>query len=146
MEHRWGRRIAIKIPVRLIVESGDPVIGETQNISISGAFVQTARPVPLWARLEVEVILPGQRERRPERVAAHVMRRARDGVAIEWCDLAPQAVRALVLAAEPVAARPARPEACRSLRPDPELRTEAFAESAAGDDITATPKLQHRAE
>jgi len=101
MEHRWGRRLIVKVPVRLIVESGDPVLGETLNISVSGAFVLTARPIALWARLEVEVILAGRREQRSERVAAHVTRRTRDGAAIEWCDLAPRAVRALLLANDP---------------------------------------------
>lgn len=103
MEQRWGRRIAIKLQVRLVAEFCDLVIGETQNISVSGALLQTARPVPLWARLEVEVILSGQLERRLERVAAHVTRKTKDGVAIEWCDLAPRAVRALLLAADPIA-------------------------------------------
>lgn len=102
MEHRWGRRLVLKVPVWLIAESGDPVLGETQNISASGAFVLTVRPLALGARIEVEVIAPGRREQRPERVSAHVIRRTRDGAAIEWCDLAPSAVRALLLAADPV--------------------------------------------
>ena len=139
MEHRWGRRIVLKVTVRLITESGDPVLGETQNISISGAFVQTVRPVPLWARLEVEVILPRQRERTPEVVAAHVTRRTRDGAAIEWCDLAPRAVRALLVAADSVAAPPARPKAGREVRQDLGLGTEVSPE-ATGGDVTAPLK------
>lgn len=104
MEHRWGRRISVKIPVRLIPESEEPVIGETENVSISGALVQTTRSVRLWARLQVEVALPYS-EGLPERVAAHVIRKIRDGAAIEWCDLAPRAVRILLLALERPAAR-----------------------------------------
>ena len=116
MEHRWGRRIFLKIPVRLIAETGEPVLGETQNISVSGALVQTVRPVPLGARVEVEVILPGQRERRPERVTAHVTRRAKDGAAIEWSDLASLTVRTLLLAAGAMGPTPARSEGSLGVR------------------------------
>lgn len=104
MEHRWGRRIPVKIPVRLITESGEAVIGETENISISGALVQTARSVRLFSRLQVEVILPREYGNWPERVAAHVTRKIRDGAAIEWCDFAPHAVRAFLRALDPPAA------------------------------------------
>jgi len=110
MEHRWGRRIAAKIPIRLIPEVGEPVIGETENISFSGALVQTARSVRLWAHLQVEVILPCELGGGPERVAAHVTRKIRDGAAIEWCDFAPYAVRALLLALDPLGARAASRE------------------------------------
>lgn len=48
MEHRWGQRVALKIPVRLIAESCDPIIRQTQNISISGAFL----PRPLISEAE----------------------------------------------------------------------------------------------
>jgi hypothetical protein len=107
MEHRWGRRIPIKIPVRLIPESGELVIGETENISFSGALVQTARSVRLWAHVQVEGILPCEFGGELERVTAHVTRKVRDGAAIEWCEFAPHAVRALLLAFDPLAARAA---------------------------------------
>src|SRR5512146_20341 len=105
MEHRWGRRIPVKMPVRLIPESGESVIGETENLSFSGALVQAARSVRLFSRVQVEVILPREFGERVERVAAHVTRKMRDGTAIEWCDFAPRGVRALLLALDPPAAR-----------------------------------------
>ena len=114
MEHRWGRRIPLRIPVRLILESGGAVIGETDNISFSGALVQTARPVRLWAHLQVEVILAREFAGEAERVAAHVIRKTRDGAAIEWCDFAPRAVRTLLLAFDP---RPT-PVVAREIPPD----------------------------
>lgn len=114
MEHRWGRRIPVKIPVRLILESGEPVIGETENVSFSGALIQTTRSVRLLSRLQVEVILPREIGGRAEPVPAHVTRKLRDGAAIEWCDFAPRAVRALLLALDPLAAR----AASRDTHPD----------------------------
>lgn len=112
MEHRWGRRIPLKIPVQIFVGSRRPVLGEIENASISGALVQTSRPIPLWARVEVEMLQPArQTGGEPERVAAHVTRRTSDAVAIEWCDLAPHSVRVLIGAMEAVAARAIGPSA-----------------------------------
>lgn len=105
MEHRWGHRLPVKIPVLLVPESGEPVMGETENVSFSGALVQIPRSIRLFARLEVEVTLPGEFGGRAERVAAHVIRKSRHGAAIEWCDFAPRAVRALLLASDPLAPR-----------------------------------------
>ena len=105
MEHRWGRRIPVKIPVRLVLESGEPVIGETENVSFSGALIQTAGSVRLFSRLQVEVILPREIGGGAERVSAHVIRKMRDRAAIEGCDFAPGGVRALLLALDPLAAR-----------------------------------------
>ncbi len=104
MEHRWGRRIALKIPVRLIVGAGEPLLGQMLNVSISGAFVEAPRPLPLWARIHVELILQHHPITRggTERVSAHVTRTAGDGVGIEWCDLAPYSVRVLLEAAEAI--------------------------------------------
>ena len=97
MEHRWGKRIALEIPVRLVTEAGEFMQGQMINLSISGAFVKTPRPLALGAPVELEVI-PRHHplSRNLERVAAHVARRASDGAGMEWCDLAPPWVRALL--------------------------------------------------
>jgi hypothetical protein len=108
VEHRWGRRISLEVPVRILVDAGEAVIGHIENISISGAFVRTARSVPGWVRLEVEIGLPGEPGPKPERVVAYVTRRTKHGVGIEWYELAPSAVRALLARMDPLAARPRR--------------------------------------
>jgi hypothetical protein len=103
VEHRWGRRIALKIPVRLGLRSGKSLLAQMVNVSISGAFVQTPRHIRLWTQLEVEVILRHNHfGRNPERVVAHVTRQESDGVGIEWCDLAPRSVRVLLEATQAV--------------------------------------------
>jgi PilZ domain len=101
VEHRWGRRISVRIPVRLIPDFGDPIIGETQNISFSGALVQTARSVRLGSHVQIELILPDELGTPPERVAAHVIRKMGARAALEWCEFAPHAVRTLLLALDP---------------------------------------------
>lgn len=103
MEHRWGRRIAGRIPVRLTVGVGEFLLGQIVNVSISGAFVQTPRPLALWTQLEVEAVLRHHHVGRdPDRVAAHVTRRTSEGVGIEWCDLAPRSVRILLEAMQAI--------------------------------------------
>lgn len=103
MEHRWGRRVALRIPVRLATGAGEPLAGQMLNVSISGAFVQTARPMPTWGRLQVEVLTRHHhRGRNPERVSAHVTRHEANGVGIEWCDLAPRSVRVLLEATQAI--------------------------------------------
>jgi len=105
MEHRWGRRIPVKIPIRLICACGVTVLGQTQNISFSGALIQTARTLRFLTRLQIEVVLPQELGGKRERITAHVTRRVPNGAAIEWCDYAPRAVRALLLALDSPAAR-----------------------------------------
>jgi PilZ domain len=116
MEHRWGRRVAMRVQVRLIAESGVAVPAEMENASISGAFVRTAHRVPLGSRLEVELTAAEAPDRKPQRIAAHVARRTRAGVAVEWCELAPAPVRALLATQLPAASR-CRVEPLRGIRP-----------------------------
>lgn len=99
VEHRWGQRVELEMPLRLILGSFEPVTAQLCNLSVSGALVQTAQPLPLWARLDVELDLPRQ-SRRLERVAAHVTRRTKDGVGIAWSELAPHMVRVLLNGAQ----------------------------------------------
>ena len=104
MEHRWGRRIALQTPVRLIAGSGDAVPGVTANVSISGAFVRTAHRLAPSTRLEVEVVLPGRLPASRVRLAAHVIRGTSTGAAIEWAELAPRPVCELLRALDPAPA------------------------------------------
>lgn len=127
MEHRWGRRIVVRVPVRLIAESGESAIGQAENVSISGAFIRTAQLVPLWTRLEVEFEPPEGLKEKAERIAAHVTRRTREGVGIEWYELAPHTVRALLVPKEPRAMREARHDTRREVSPALEAQTKVAA-------------------
>lgn len=128
MEHRWGRRVPLDIPVRLIGEPHAPVLGRMENVSVSGAFIQVADREPLSVRLEVEVILPDRSRQKAERVTAYVTRRNGTGVGIEWRDLAPAAVRVLLTAPVRRAAR------TRSIRTTDDARSavEAHLETLTG--------------
>lgn len=97
MEHRWGERVAVRLPVELACGSAPPVAGSLENVSSSGAFVRTEGGRP--PRGPVEVILPERRAARgpPARLAAYVVRETDIGVGIEWREFAPRPVRELMI-------------------------------------------------
>ncbi len=110
MEHRWGERTGIEIPVALRTAAAQAFAGQIANASVSGAFIRTSAAQPFMAR--IDILIDGQT------VPAFVVRIAPDGIGVEWCDLAPGMISALLLAqpvAPPVpAAFPARETASRS--------------------------------
>jgi hypothetical protein len=88
MEHRWGIRRACRARVRVSAAGGLSGVGSLRNISISGAFLETALPLPQFAELALEV-LHGDGTKHQVEFPAVVVRHASDGVGIEWCDPSP---------------------------------------------------------
>lgn len=115
MEHRWGRRITVEIPVRLEFGGQPPGRGVLRNASISGGFIETSLELPVFTNLVV--CLPAGTSASPE-LAACVLRSQPGGFAVEWRDMACAAIVELL---ERISGRPAR-----GLRDD-----EAFATIAA---------------
>jgi len=111
MEHRWGHRKPCR--ARVCVSAGAGVAGTARirDVSISGAFLETSLPLPLFSQIAVAV-LRGDGSAHPIEFTAAVVRTAADGVGIEWC--------------EPVAGSICRLLGC-------ELRC-ASAETSAGED------------
>jgi len=86
MEHRWGSRKAIDVPVRFIALPATIGTGRITNVSMTGAFLETRAQLRPMALLYVEMIhLPQERGRR-KRLSASVVRRTDLGVGIEWCE------------------------------------------------------------
>ena len=88
LEHRFGRRIPLEVPVRLAV-GGRPVgQGLLRNASISGALIETTLELPVFTNLVVE--LPAGSEAAPgsAELAACVVRHETAGCAVEWRDMA----------------------------------------------------------
>lgn len=87
MEHRWGQRSAVHAGV-LLHPPHSIGRGVVCNVSISGAFVHTSLRPRLFSHIELEMELdPAHR-----RISAWVVRRDRAGIAVEWDELAPEAV------------------------------------------------------
>jgi hypothetical protein len=93
MEHRWGARTQLEVPVRVDCGSGLLVLGLIRDASVSGAFLATAARLPLLSCVEVQLV-GTQGILEDSAVSAYVVRRAVDGYGLEWSELAPAAILA----------------------------------------------------
>lgn len=95
MEHRWGQRLPCRAQVRLSAGAGASGEGRIRDISSSGAFIETAVAVPIAARVLL-VVKGNESATREVEISASVVRVARDGIGIEWCDTPAESVCRLV--------------------------------------------------
>ncbi len=99
MEHRWGQRVPATIKVRLRGRPGAIGSGCLRDVSISGAFVETALRLPLLTRVAIDAGSQGRASMGSRKLSGWVVRRNAIGIGVEWCEFAPQAV--LTLLAQP---------------------------------------------
>jgi hypothetical protein len=71
--------------------SGASGLGQLKNLSMSGAFLETAVPLPLFAQLAIAV-LRDDGTTHPLEFTAVVVRRDENGVGIEWCEPYPGSI------------------------------------------------------
>jgi len=123
MEHRWGERLVVDIPVQVSVPPLLIGSGRIQNISISGAWISGQFDLPPLARAFVvfELDLGGMRESMP--IACYVTRVRPEGIGVEWRELAPQIVSDLMLFFTGTHASPGEPLSASA----PESHTEEIA-------------------
>jgi hypothetical protein len=97
MEHRWGERIVVDIPVQVSVPPLVIGSGRITDISISGAWISGRFDLPPLARAFIvfDFSLGGARESLP--LACFVARVRPEGMGVEWRELAPQIVSDLML-------------------------------------------------
>ena len=98
MEHRWGKRIPVELPLRIDARPNSIVAAVARNVSLSGAYVETAARLLLFARLNVELEWVYWSRAEPYRIPAYAVRSDAGGVALEWCDFAPAPIRAMIAA------------------------------------------------
>jgi hypothetical protein len=96
MEHRWGERIRIELPVRITAHPFAVRAGRLLNVSVSGAFLKVDFPLRPLSRIQVMFDQPQRVKCEAPAIAAYVARRYKDGVGIEWCEFAPPAVSKLL--------------------------------------------------
>jgi hypothetical protein len=110
MEHRWGERVEVDIPVQVSVPPHALGTGRIRDISISGAWIVGRFPLAPLARALVvfDLLLAGRHESLP--LACYVARVQPDGIGVEWRELSPQILGELMLLASPAQTRtePAR--------------------------------------
>jgi hypothetical protein len=120
MEHRWGKRIEVDIPVQVSAPPSVVSSGRVRNISISGAWISGEFTLPPLARAFVvfDFHFAGHQDQLP--IACYVTRVRPEGIGVEWRELAPQIVSDLMLfAAEPAQPRSADPEVPAAIALDP---------------------------
>jgi hypothetical protein len=96
MEHRWGERVAVDIPVRITGHPFTVRTGRLSNLSVSGAFILADVDVRLLSRILVAVELPRRPKREAPMIPAFVARKLKDGIGIEWCEFKPPAINRLL--------------------------------------------------
>jgi hypothetical protein len=95
MEHRWGQRRDVNRAVHLQTRSGVVAQGRITNVSMSGAFVVSPLPARLYSYVEVQFNALQHGRRTRVTVEGQVVRRGTAGFGIEWCEIDPEAIRAL---------------------------------------------------
>jgi hypothetical protein len=114
MEHRWGSRKVIDVPVRFIALPATIGTGRIVNVSMTGAFLETGMELRPMALLYVEMIHMPKDCGVRRRLSASVVRQNAMGVGIEWCESASKSpLYAELRAAVRDAARDAASEAAR---------------------------------
>ena len=96
MEHRWGERVPLDCPATLVLPDGTLVEGRALNASISGALIRTEHRIPVYTTLAVRLVTTGAAGRRTLELPACLVRVAREGVAVEWRDMAVSTLIALL--------------------------------------------------
>jgi PilZ domain-containing protein len=84
MEHRWGRRRPCRARVCVSAGGGLAGSGRLRNVSLSGAYLETALPLSLYSQIAVAVLRDDGS--RACEFTATVARREPGGVGIEWIE------------------------------------------------------------
>jgi hypothetical protein len=93
MEHRWGVRAEIEVPIRCArMNSSLVTMAHSVNVSTSGALLQSPTGLKVLSRIEVTFELPLRPRLRLPPVSAYVVRTTDRHIGIEWHEFAPAAV------------------------------------------------------
>jgi hypothetical protein len=85
MEHRWGQRMRCQARVRLSGGTGINGAGRVRDISVSGAFIETAFRLPVYARVTL-IVLGNESAAHTVEINATIVRLNLEGIGVEWCD------------------------------------------------------------
>jgi PilZ domain-containing protein len=83
MDHRFGRRYSCGTRVTISAGEGIAASGRMLNVSLSGAFVQTALDLPLFSVVAIKKNCEGANG---VELHAMVVRKDTGGVGVEWCE------------------------------------------------------------
>ncbi len=103
MEHRWGERIQVDIPVRVALHPYAVRNGKLGNLSVSGAMIRMESDARLLSQIEIAIEIPSFPKHEAPTVVGYVTRKYKEGIGVEWCEFSPRAISDLLRA---VAVRP----------------------------------------
>ena len=98
MEHRWGERLRVDFPVRVMAHRFSVREGRLADLSVSGARVKADFEARVFSRVQIAIDLPLWPKHQSPVVEAYVTRRYKHEFGIEWCEFAPRAVSKLLRA------------------------------------------------
>jgi PilZ domain len=99
LEHRWGERVKVNIPVRVVAGAASPgANGCMRNLSLSGALMRSDYDLRLNTLIEVSIALPAPSTSAGV-IKAVVSRKLKDAVGIEWYEFAPIIIKDLLRSA-----------------------------------------------
>jgi hypothetical protein len=96
MELRRGQRFALAMWVRLSSSSAELGMARLANVSISGAFLETALQLPINSNVTLHPVSTAGVAVANLSLAARVARVEKSGVGIEWRELASEEVVVLL--------------------------------------------------
>jgi len=126
MEHRWGKRIAVDIPIKLSARPYSVRAGRLINLSTSGALMDTDFDMRLLSRIQVIIEMPLRFRHATPVISAYVARKFKDGYGLEWCEFAPRPIMELIRS-------PPVPHLMVKAHAAPELRQHALARERGTD-------------
>jgi hypothetical protein len=101
MEHRWGQRVAVDVPIRLIAGRFSGRSARLTNLSVSGGCIKSSFELRLLSRIELAIELPQRFTHATPLLVAYVTRKFKSGAGIEWREFAPPAISELIRSATP---------------------------------------------
>jgi hypothetical protein len=96
MEHRWGQRVRIDLPIRIKGTAFGRIGARLSDLSLSGAFIEVDLDVRILCQIKVATIVPHSLAPNTESLDAHVIRKEYRGIGIEWAGFAPATYRMLL--------------------------------------------------
>ena len=91
MDHRWGKRIELDVPIRVMHPAMSRCgAGQLRNVSLGGALIISSLESNVGARVQVAI--------HDSVIDAYLVRRSGPAFAIEWTEFAPNEVIHLVRA------------------------------------------------
>jgi hypothetical protein len=95
VEHRWGERIAVQIPVVVAWAGVTRFRALTETVSLSGALLRCATIDQIPAAVFVQFESPNLHRLQQRRLLAHVVRQTSECIGLEWAEFAPLVIRRL---------------------------------------------------